>query len=267
MCAATLWPETHKLYGHGNDAYSLAACPFGTCLVSACKAQTAAAAEIRVWDCRVPQADLPCVQQLPGHTLTVTQLKFSPDGRFLLSVSRDRSFTIYYRDSQSLSWIEEGKEPELGDEGTPEFVTVGCHAKAHDRIIWSVAWAPNGDMFATGSRDKVFKVWLFDSRAPAVPAKPAAAVSGMQAAVTAVAFAPQRSTTGGNVLAVGLENGDVELYSVTVEGQAASVHRVRFTSKSSCWFIQLLLAACSSLTSEYSCFRFQMLEGRAVTCV
>ena len=225
-CAATLWPETHKLYGHGNDAYALAACPFGTCLVSACKAQTAAAAEIRVWDCRVPQADLPCVQQLPGHTLTVTQLRFSPEGLFLLSVSRDRSFAIYARSCQSLSWTPEGKEPQLGDEGTPVFVALGSRAKAHERIIWSAAWAPGGDMFATGSRDKALKVWLFDTSAPAVPAKPAAVVAGLQAAVTAVTFAPRRSAVGGCVLAVGLENGDVELLSITVDAQAAEVHRV-----------------------------------------
>jgi WD40 repeat protein len=118
-------------------------------------------------------------------------------------------------------------EPQLGDEGTPSFVVIGRHAKSHDRIIWSVAWAPCGDMFATGSRDKVLKLWLFDGSAPAAPAKPAAVVSGLRAAVTALAFAPRRSATGGNVLAVGMENGDVEIFSVQVDGSAGAVHRVR----------------------------------------
>lgn len=93
LSQSSLWPEVHKLYGHGNDVFALAACPAGSCLVSACKAQTADAAELIVWDARSPDFD--AVQRLPAHNLTVTQLSFSPDGRFILSVSRDRSFCIW----------------------------------------------------------------------------------------------------------------------------------------------------------------------------
>ena len=39
------------------------------------------------------------VQQLECHTLTVTQLAFSPSGAYLVSVSRDRSLAIWKRNS------------------------------------------------------------------------------------------------------------------------------------------------------------------------
>ena len=35
----TLWPEVHKLYGHANHIFSMAADPQGVYLASACKVQ------------------------------------------------------------------------------------------------------------------------------------------------------------------------------------------------------------------------------------
>ena len=31
--------------------------------------------------------------------------------------------------------------------------------KAHARIVWSISWAPSGQLFATGSRDNTVKLW------------------------------------------------------------------------------------------------------------
>lgn len=83
----------HKLYGHGNDLFSMAAHPSGRLLATACRAQSVETAGIWLWDTATwaPQGTL------PAHTLTVTQMAFSPDGRYLLSASRDRSFAVFER--------------------------------------------------------------------------------------------------------------------------------------------------------------------------
>eukprot|EP00892_Ulva_mutabilis_P001225 jgi/Ulvmu1/11102/UM070_0018.1 len=226
LCAGTLWPEVQKLYGHGNDVFSLAACPHGSCLVSACKAQSAAAANIRVWDVHAAE---PCLQQLPGHSLTITQLRFSADGRFLLSVSRDRSFCLFARPAAVQPAHPDAARDAQNPAGAapPPFEHVGCKSKAHDRIIWAATWAPHGRAFATGSRDKVLKVWQFDPAAPQVPTAAAATASGLQAAVTAAAYAPVPSAQGLDVLAVGFESGDLELFTAgATSGGAVALDRV-----------------------------------------
>lgn len=210
-----------KLYGHGNDVFALAACPLGSCLVSACKAQSAAAADIRVWDVHAAE---PCLQQLPGHTLTVTQLRFSRDGRFLLSASRDRSFCLFRRNGPPDA--ERSAQHAAG--GSELFSAIGCKAKAHDRIIWAAAWAPHSRAFATGSRDKVLKVWALDPERPEVPSAPAATAAGLRAAVTAVAYAPVPSAAGLDVLAVGYEDGQLEMFVVgSGAGGTSGLERVR----------------------------------------
>ncbi len=55
------------------------------------QAQTAQTAEIWLWD----TATWAPAGRLAAHGLTVTQLAFSADGRYIASASRDRSFAVF----------------------------------------------------------------------------------------------------------------------------------------------------------------------------
>ncbi|KAJ7276334.1 WD40-repeat-containing domain protein [Mycena haematopus] len=185
LAATTLWPETEKIFGHGYESMSLAVSRSRRLIATACKASTAEHAVVRVYDTDKWQ---PVGQPLAGHTLTVTRIAFSPDDRLILSVSRDRSWRLY--EAHDGAYL-----PVAAD-------------KSHGRIIWDCAWAAEGDIFATASRDKTVKIWERGSESRWT----AAEVIKLKEAATAVDFSPLDSQDRRH-LATGLETGGILIYS------------------------------------------------------
>ncbi|XP_060810838.1 elongator complex protein 2 [Amyelois transitella] len=192
----SLWPESHKLYAHGSEVFALDAARDGAALASAARAALPPHAAPALWDTSNWQQ----IQKLISHQLTVTQLAFSPDGEHLLSVSRDRKWTLHRR-----------------VQGSKSFETVAFTDKSngvHTRIIWCCAWAHDSSMFATGSREGKVCVWSKSSTtsqsslgAYALLGKPL----DTNISVTALAFAPL-TRDGAKVVAVGLDSGNIRFY-------------------------------------------------------
>ncbi|KAI9067625.1 WD40 repeat-like protein [Trametes sanguinea] len=188
LAAVTLWPEIEKVFGHGYESIALAVSNNKQYIATACKATSAEHAVVRVYETQTWQL---VGQPLPGHNLTVTRIAFSPDDSLILSVSRDRSWRLFEKS-------EEGYVPVAAD-------------KSHGRIIWDCAWAPEGDVFATASRDKTVKIW----QRAADDDKKWSAIATIQAnaAATAVSFAPRPFESKSRTLAVGLESGEILLFA------------------------------------------------------
>ncbi|XP_069111891.1 elongator complex protein 2-like [Argopecten irradians] len=203
----TLWPEIQKLYGHGYEIFSLACDPQGTVLASACKAAKAEFAAVILYDCKT------WTQQcaLEGHSLTVTQITFSHSGQFLLTVSRDRTWVVYRRRDKDAPDTE------------PLFSKMAATDKksaVHSRIIWSCAWSHDDKYFVTAARDKKVLVWRRPSGA-AVD-KPVGMIDVGDSA-TAVDMAPVQLPNDRYVVAVGLENGSIQLYTWNMADNSTSV--------------------------------------------
>ncbi|GAA5824680.1 hypothetical protein JCM5353_000803 [Sporobolomyces roseus] len=203
LLGSTLWPETEKLYGHSFELVCISTSNTLPMIATACKATLPSHALIRLYDTRTWQPIKTIVPQggvLEGHSLTITKLAFSGNDRWLLSVSRDRSWRIYER----VKAEKEGDE-ELG------YRSSAVGSKAHARIIWDACWSTDIEeeesWFATASRDKTVKLWTRSGEEWGC----AQTVKFDEAATSIATVYLQNQQL--HLLSVGLENGQIHLYT------------------------------------------------------
>ncbi|XP_055075443.2 elongator complex protein 2 [Misgurnus anguillicaudatus] len=200
----TLWPEVQKLYGHGFEMFCLASDSSRTLVASACKASKAEYAAILLWS----STSWKQLQSLAYHSLTVTQMAFSPDGHLLLAVSRDRTWSLWRRENP-------------GSDSEPRFSLYANTSKdtaVHSRIIWSCDWCSDNKYFVTSSRDKKVIIWGHRGSVGRIgehddaDVSPCSSVLDVGDSATAVSFCPFLCSDQSYLLAVGLENGKILLY-------------------------------------------------------
>ena len=109
LALATLWPEVEKIFGHGYEvqfqngifdshltqtleSITLGASTSRKLIATACKATNAEHAVVRVYDTERYNI---VGEPLQGHILSVTRISFSPDDKYILTVSRDRSWRLF----------------------------------------------------------------------------------------------------------------------------------------------------------------------------
>ncbi|GFH47230.1 hypothetical protein CTEN210_03705 [Chaetoceros tenuissimus] len=218
---ASLWPEVRKLYGHQTEMVCLASTTIEgtdrTVVASACKARDEENAAIRLWNVEKNV----CLDVLKnGHKSTVASLAFSKDGTLLASVGKDRRLCIWKYNNE----IEK-----------VNFTLSAIVEAAHKRIIWSADFLSNqlskSSVLATGSRDGTVKIWTISDDAEIKTLcqfSPVSKSSNKKVEpVTAVAFAPKIVTTGESIcaiLALGLENGLIELWSIPLDNDNKPQH-------------------------------------------
>uniref|UniRef100_A0A1B6DSR2 Elongator complex protein 2 n=2 Tax=Clastoptera arizonana TaxID=38151 RepID=A0A1B6DSR2_9HEMI len=197
----TLWPEVTKLYGHGYELFSLASTSDGALLASACKATSSEHAAIMLWDTKSWKK----IGRLSSHQLTVTQLTFSPDDQYLLSVSRDRRWSLFQK-----------QDVTLNNEIYKLVSTTDKSTGIHTRIIWCCGWTHDSKYFATGSREGRVVIWGHTGQVKPILGEfgscgIALNVSGDS--VTSIAFASRFVLEDEEYLcAVGCDSGLIKLY-------------------------------------------------------
>uniref|UniRef100_A0A672SDK0 Elongator complex protein 2 n=1 Tax=Sinocyclocheilus grahami TaxID=75366 RepID=A0A672SDK0_SINGR len=200
----TLWPEVQKLYGHGFEMFCLASDSERTVVASACKASKPEHAAILLWS----TTSWKQLQSLPCHSLTVTQMAFSPNGRLLLTVSRDRTWSLWRR----------GNPDSDTESSFSLYANTSKDTAVHARIIWSCDWSSDSKYFVTSSRDKKVIIWGHCGSGVRVgecegeSVTPCSSVLDVGDSATAVSICPYLCSDQSYLLAVGLENGKIVLY-------------------------------------------------------
>lgn len=196
----TLWPELKKLYGHGYEVFAIAASKDKRFIATSCKSTSAEHAAIIIWDAK----SFTIHDKLMSHNLTVVQLEFSPDSKRLLSVSRDRKWSIFENIEDSFKLVS------MTDK----------KMAYHSRIIWCCAWSHDSKYFATGSRDGKAVIWEERPEETEIPYKHKAAseiLNLTKESITAICFAPDLVEVH-YLLAIGTENGFIRIYRWSKEG-------------------------------------------------
>ncbi|KAF9692895.1 hypothetical protein EKO04_009048 [Ascochyta lentis] len=187
-----LWPETEKLYGHGYEISAVAVSRDGGLVATACRASSIDHAVIRLYDTKEWLEVKPA---LKAHSLTVTSLHFSPDDKYLLSVGRDRQWTVW----------ERSNEPSL-------YALKHSNPKGHSRMILNCAWTPlEQPAFLTAGRDKSVKVWQIANSEVQLKATVTA-----NASVTAVASS-EKILGGKTWFAFGTETGEIGIVTLAAD--------------------------------------------------
>ncbi|KAG7008063.1 hypothetical protein G7Y79_00007g021880 [Physcia stellaris] len=129
-----------QLEGHKDSVYSVAFAPDGRSLVSGSLDKT-----IKMWELGSGHGMMGnsggrggrCIRTFEGHKDFVLSVALTPDGKWVLSGSKDRGVQFW--------------QPVTGD----------CHLmlQGHKNSVISVAPCPTGELFATGSGDMRARIW------------------------------------------------------------------------------------------------------------
>ncbi|WBW71218.1 transcriptional corepressor Tup12 [Schizosaccharomyces osmophilus] len=131
-----------QLVGHQESVYSICFSPDGSHLVSGSLDNT-----IRLWELqatrRIPPSAIKeggiCKQVFSGHKDFILSVAMSPDGKWIISGSKDRTIQFWSMDSPTSQLTLQG----------------------HNNSVISVAISPNGHTFATGSGDLRARIWSY----------------------------------------------------------------------------------------------------------
>lgn len=215
-------PLGDPLTEHESPVMSVAFSPDGETLV------TAGEDDLPIlWNVANPAYPMQLGEPLTGHTEAVWEVVFSPDGRTLASTGADGDVLLWHRPPTVLTdftnpltavtYSPDGRLLAVAstDDGLirlwdvrgPDRPRRIARTLVHEDAVLAVAFAPDSQTLATGSKDGTVRLW--DVSAPERPVPLGEPPTAHEGGTLAVAFTPD-----GRTLATGGDDGTARLWDV-----------------------------------------------------
>lgn len=141
-------------------------------------------------------------------------MKFSPNNQYLLSVSRDRRWTLFENKSSNTSSVAKSNFELIAKTNKDNQI--------HNRIIWACDWSSDSKLFCTTSRDGKAIIWHKTNTITDSSLKEWKSLSCLELkgeSITAVSFhlnytkqSKENSQHDKYLIALGFETGKISIY-------------------------------------------------------
>jgi WD40 repeat protein len=182
-----------------------------------------------------------------GHTMRVTAVAWSPDGKYIVSGSLDKTVRVWgvnpsdhfppflYRGHNAgigaVAWSPDGQRIVSGSDDTTVQIwdaLTGKHVticRGHTDVVKTVAWSPDGKYIASGSADGTVRLW------DAATGSQTYVYRGHTDSVNTVSWSPdsQRLASGSSDQTVQILNAATREHVFTYRGHSAPVSSVSWS--------------------------------------